>query len=262
MDAEKRQVPVGEERHTTPEPRHPDPEEWVADRLNPDDRPGIDPVLRTVGKQIKRLRELAGLTQPEFGRAIGYGADLVASVERGRRAPKPQFLAASERVLDARGVLDAVEDEVSQARFPARFRDFARWEKEAVSLYSYAALTVPGLLQTEAYARALMRDYCPPLADEVVEDRVAARMERRAIFESQRAVVTGFVLEEAVLRRPVGGAEVMREQLRWIRGMSGLRNVSVQVMPTSRWKHHGIYGSITLLDTRDGVWSCTRSRRG
>src|SRR5690242_18085700 len=88
----------------------------------------VDPLLRAVGKQIKRLRENAGLTQVQFGKMIGYGVDQVSAVERGRRAAKPQFMDAAERVLNAGGVLKAVQDDVDRTRLPARFRDFAKWE--------------------------------------------------------------------------------------------------------------------------------------
>ncbi|MDB1089936.1 helix-turn-helix transcriptional regulator [Streptomyces sp. ACA25] len=218
----------------------------------PEDSEGAEPVLRAVGKQIKVLREQTGLTQLEFGRRIGYGVDQVSSVERGRRAPKPQFIDAAERVLGARGVLKVVKEDVDTARFPARFRDFAIWEKDAVSLHSYEPLIVPGLLQSMAYARALISGHCPPLDDDKVEDRVAARMDRQAIFESRKGVVTGFVIEEAVLRRPVGGPAVMKEQLEKLARMAGRRNVSLQVMPTARWEHDGVLGAITLLERRNG----------
>jgi transcriptional regulator with XRE-family HTH domain len=212
----------------------------------------VDPVLRVVGKQIKVLREQAGLTQPEFGRRIGYGIDMVSSVERGKRPPREQFIDGAERELDGRGIFHAVREDVEQARLPARFRDFARWEKDAVSFHSYAPLTIPGLLQTESYARALISGHCPPLDDGTIEDRVTARMERRDLFRSESALILGFVIEEAVLRRPVGGSDVMREQLGRLLEMSGLRNVSIQVMPTARWQHNGLLGPITLLETADG----------
>jgi transcriptional regulator with XRE-family HTH domain len=211
----------------------------------------VDPLLKAVGTQIKFLRDRAGLTQAEFGDQIGYGIDLVSSVERGRRPPKSQFIAGAERVLDAGGVLAAIEDIVDQARLPARFRDFAAWEKNAESFQSYDPFRVPGLLQSRPYIEALMSQHCPPLDDETVEDRVAARLERQEIFDRSPAVVLGFVIEEAALRRPVGGPSVMKEQLNLLLERSALRNVSVQVMPMERWQFSPL-GSLVLLETRDG----------
>lgn len=143
----------------------------------------VDPLLKAIGKQIKFLRERAGLTQTELGERIGYSKDLVASVERGRRPPKPPLIDGAERVLNAGGLLKAVEGDVERARLPAGFRDFALWEKEAVSIYAYEPLTIPGLLQTEDFARALVGGHCPPLSEATVEDRVTARLGRQSILE-------------------------------------------------------------------------------
>lgn len=212
----------------------------------------VDPLLKAIGKQIKYLRERAGLTQAELGERIGYCKDQVASVERGRRPPKPPFIDGAERVLEAGGLLAAVRDDVERARLPARFRDFALWEKDAESIYAYEPLLVPGLLQSEGYARALVSGHCPPLSDETVDDLVAARLARQVIFENRPDLVLGFVIEEAVLRRPVGGPRVMKDQLLGVLERAQLRNVSVQVMPTQRWRHNGFLGPITLLETEDG----------
>ncbi|MCH6162997.1 helix-turn-helix domain-containing protein [Streptomyces marispadix] len=210
-----------------------------------------DPLLKAVGTQIKYLRDKAGLTQAEFGGQIGYGVDQVSSVERGRRPPKPQFITGAERVLDAGGMLAAIEDIVDQARLPARFRDFAKWERDAESFHSYSPFRVPGLLQTKPYIEALMSQNCPPLNDGTVEDRVAARLERQEIFDRSPAVVLGFVIEEAALRRPVGGPSVMKEQLNLLLERSALRHVSIQVMPMERWQFSPL-GPLVLLETRDG----------
>src|SRR5689334_11339304 len=83
-------------------------------------------VIRTVGKQVKLWRERAGLRQAELGAAIGYGEDLVSSVERGRRIPRPEFLAKADEVLGAGGILEALADDVARARYPKKVRDLAR----------------------------------------------------------------------------------------------------------------------------------------
>ncbi|RAJ58933.1 helix-turn-helix protein [Streptomyces sp. Amel2xB2] len=227
-------------------------EDGHAEQRTDDDGEAVDPLLKAIGKQIKLLRDRAGLTQAELGRRIGYSMDLVASVERGRRPPKPPFIDGAERELDAGGLLKAIEGDVERARLPARFRDFALLEKDAVSLYSYEPLTIPGLLQTADYTRSLMSNHCPPLSDELIEDRAAARLERQKTFSDNPTVVMGFVIEEAALRRPVGGPGVMKEQLHQLLDRAALRNVSIQVMPTASWQHNGSIGPLTLLQTADG----------
>ena len=98
---------------------------------------GSGAFLKCFGRQLKLLRERAELTQAELGAHIGYGADQVASVERGRRIPKPEMIEAADRVLDAGGLLSAMKEEVARARYPAFFRDAARLEAEAVELHAY-----------------------------------------------------------------------------------------------------------------------------
>lgn len=221
------------------------------DKNNEDDSP-IDRLLTAVGKQIKWLRQQAGWTQEELGRRIGYGVDQVSAVERGRRTPKPEFIDGVERELNAGGMFDAIRDELEQARLPKRFRDMAEWEKQAISLYTYEPQLIPGLLQTEAYARCLIESRCPPLSESLVEDRLTSRMERQDKCYSRPSMVLGFVIEEAVLRRPFGGPEVMREQLHRLLEVAQRRNVSIQVMPTSKWQHSGVLGEILVLETKDG----------
>ncbi|WP_165986283.1 helix-turn-helix transcriptional regulator [Streptomyces sp. YIM 98790] len=212
---------------------------------------GSDPLLRAAGRIIKRLRENAGLTQAQFGSRIGYGAELVSSVERGVRIPQEAFLDGAERVLDAKGVLASMKEDLERVRFPARFRDFAKWEKDAISVYGYSPLLVPGLLQTEDYARAVIGGNCPPLDPETIEERVTGRIARQRLLDRRPPVVFGFVIEESVLRRPVGGRDVMRRQLAALLERGRQPHVSLQVMPTERWEHNGVLGSLTLLETRD-----------
>ncbi|HEV7629281.1 MAG TPA: Scr1 family TA system antitoxin-like transcriptional regulator, partial [Streptomyces sp.] len=111
--------------------------------------------LKCFGKQLKLLRERAELTQAELGSRIGYGADQVASVERGRRIPKPEMIEAADRELAAGGLLSAMKEEVARTRYPAFFRDAARLEAEAVEVDVYDTHIINGLLQTEDYARAV-----------------------------------------------------------------------------------------------------------
>jgi transcriptional regulator with XRE-family HTH domain len=214
----------------------------------------LDPVHKVLGKQIKHLREQAGLTQAEFGKQAGYGTDQVSSVERGRRPAKPPFIAAAEKFLDARGLLKVVEEDVDKARlrYPPFFREFARLETEAVELHEYATMVVPGLLQTEDYARALYRMRRPLLDEETVEQRVAERLERQKVFDRWPPPTLSFVVEEVVLHRPFGGAEVLRGQLRQLLSFGSMRHVELQVMPTSRTDHPGVAGPLILLEPEDG----------
>jgi len=209
-------------------------------------------VLRTVGKVVKMWRERKVLTQAELGTAIGYSEEQVSSVERGRRAPKPQFLEAADQVLDAGGMITGLKKDVEEARYPKKVRDLAKLEGEAVELCAYANSVVHGLLQTPEYAGALYGMRRPPFTEEMLEQLVAARIARQEIFDRQPAPVFSFVQEEVSLRRPLGGRMVMRKQLERMVEFGQRRNVEIQVMPTDREDHAGLDGSLQLLRLREG----------
>ncbi|GHF48249.1 hypothetical protein GCM10018783_17010 [Streptomyces griseosporeus] len=162
-------------------------------------------VLRVFGRQLKRLRVRAGLERPEFGSITGYSVSTIAAYEQGRRVPPPRFIDQADEVLDAGGVLLEMKEEVARAQYPAFFRDAARLEGEAVELHVYATKAVPGLLQCDEYARAVFTMWRPLLAQDVIEERVAARLARQEIFSRMPQPTISFVIEEAVLRRPLGG---------------------------------------------------------
>ncbi|MEU6537932.1 helix-turn-helix transcriptional regulator [Streptomyces sp. NPDC047000] len=217
----------------------------------PEDEPGSG-VVAAFGRQLKLLRLRAGLDRTEFGRLTGYAAQSIASFEQGRRIPSPSFIDRADEVLDAGGVLKALKEEVGRARYPAFFRDAARLEAGAVGLCVYAALAAPGLLQTEEYARAVFRMQRPVLDDDVIEHRLAARMVRQEIFTRRQSPLLSFIIEEVVLRKPIGGFAVLRGQLEQILLVGQNRNVEIQVMPTGREDHAGLGGPFNLIDTAEG----------
>ncbi|MFJ1648329.1 helix-turn-helix domain-containing protein [Streptomyces sp. NPDC088258] len=217
----------------------------------PEDEPGQG-VVTAFGQQLKLFRTRAGLERAEFGKLVGYAAQSIASFEQGRRIPTPRLIDQSDEVLDAGGVLKALKDEVARAQYPAFFRDAARLEASALALCVYAALAVPGLLQTEEYARAVFRMQRPLLDDAVIEQRLEARLARQQIFVRRPAPLLSFIIEEAVLRKPIGGREVLRGQLEHILLVGQERNVEIQVMPTDREDHAALDGPFNLIDAATG----------
>ncbi|MFJ3301640.1 helix-turn-helix domain-containing protein [Streptomyces sp. NPDC086549] len=209
-------------------------------------------MLHVFGRQLKLFRERAGLDRSELGALAGYSASTIASFEQGRRIPPPKFIDRVDEVLDAGGVLSAGKEEVARAQYPAFFRDAAKLEGEAVELHVYATHAVSGLLQTAEYARAVFTMRRPLLDEETVEQRVAARLARQDIFSRAPMPTISFVIEESVLRRPLGGWSVMRGQLEQMHLLGQRRNVEIQVMPTEREEHAGLAGPFTLIETRDG----------
>jgi transcriptional regulator with XRE-family HTH domain len=213
------------------------------------DETGAD-ILKCLGRQVKLFRERAQLTQAELGRRIGYGEDQVSSVEQGRRVPQPEFLDGADKVLGAFGVLAAAKDEVAKAGFPAFFRDVAKFETHAVEYHSYQNQVVSGLLQTEDYARAVLRMERPLVDEETIEQRVSARLARQELITRWPAPIMSFVLEEATLHRPYGGKEVLRGELEHLLRIGQMRNVEIQVMPTAAEDHAGTGGPLILLEPK------------
>ncbi|MFJ4426192.1 helix-turn-helix domain-containing protein [Streptomyces bobili] len=209
-------------------------------------------VLRTVGKVIKMCRERQGMTQAELGAAIRYSEEQVSSVERGRRAPKPAFLEAADKALEAGGLIAGLQKDVEEARYPKKVRDLKKLEAQAVEICAYANHHIHGLLQTPEYAEALYAMRRPTYTVEEIDRHVAARMARKSVFERVPTPLLSFVQEEVTLRRPLGGRMVLRRQLEHLLEIGTLRHVEIQVMPTDREDHAGMGGSLQLLKLMDG----------
>ncbi|UQA34478.1 helix-turn-helix transcriptional regulator [Streptomyces sp. HNA39] len=220
--------------------------------VDPDDESGAA-VVAAVGRQIKAWREAAGMRAAEFGAAMGYGEDLVYKVEGGRRIPRPEFMDRADDVLRAGGRLAAMKADIAEVRYPKKIRELAKMEAAAVELVAYSNSSVHGLLQTAEYARALFAMRQPAYPQQEIERAVAARLARQAILERQPSPTLGFVLEEVVLRRPLGGKMVLRDQLEHLLAVTELRNVTVQVMPMDLDEHAGIDGEIQVLKFKDGT---------
>ncbi|MBG0853199.1 helix-turn-helix domain-containing protein [Streptomyces spinoverrucosus] len=220
--------------------------------VDPDDEWGVA-VIATVGRQLKLRREAVGMRAAEFGRAIGYGEDLVYKVEGGKRIPRQEYLDRADEVLGAGGLVAATWEDVKKVRYPKKVRELGQLEGKAVEIGVYECNSVHGLLQTPGHARALMEAAQPPYSPDDVERMVAARLARQTVFDRDPAPSLHFVLEEAPVRRQVGGTMVWRQQLEHLLEVGRLNNVTLQVMPTNTDAHPGVDGKIELLKFPDGT---------
>lgn len=215
------------------------------------DGPGAG-ILGVFGRQLKRFREWAEHDRAAFGAMTGYSASTIASYEQGRRVPQPAFIDQADELLGARGVLKEMKEEVARAQFPAFFRGAAKLEREAVELHGYDTHVVKGLMQTEEYARAVFQMWRPLLDEDVIEERVAARVARQEIFSRRPAPNMSFVIEEAALHKRIGNDRIWRGQLEQLLLIGQHRHVEIQVMPLSRGEHAGLAGPFTLMESKDG----------
>lgn len=220
--------------------------------VDPDDEWGVA-VVETVGRQLKLRREAAGMRAADFGRALGYGEDIVYKIEGGKRIPRPEYLVKADEVLDADGLISAMNEDLEKVRYPKKVRAIAMMESKAVELQLYDPLNIHGLLQTPEYARALLMMRRPAYTASEVERFFAARVARKSVFERDPAPELGFVVEEWTLRRPLGGKAMLRSQLEHLLETGQLRGVELQVMPMDREEHAGVDGSIEVLKFADGT---------
>ncbi|MFE8921157.1 helix-turn-helix domain-containing protein [Streptomyces rochei] len=220
--------------------------------VDPDDEWGVA-VIATVGRQLKLRREAVGMRAADFGEAVGYGEDLVYKVEGGKRIPRQEYLDRADEVLGAGGLIAATWEDVKKVRYPKKVRELGKLEAKAVEIGIYECNSVHGLLQTQDHARALMEAAQPPYSSSDVERMVAARVARQTVLERDPAPSIHFVLEEAPLRRPVGGTMVWQRQLERLLEVGRLNHVTLQVMPTHTDAHPGVDGKIELLKFPDGT---------
>ncbi|MFJ2723042.1 helix-turn-helix domain-containing protein [Streptomyces sp. NPDC087437] len=216
-----------------------------------DEGPDLPGVWAAYGVLLQFLRKRSGLNQQQLGDAIGYSLEQVASVEQGRRPAKAAFTVAADRVLEAGGVLEALQEQVDRAKLPRFFRNFALIEAEAVSRFDYEPLLVPGLLQTEEYVRAVYAGHRPRWEPDAVENHTEARLNRQKILTRTPAVDLSFVIAQEALTNSVGGREVMRNQLHHLLTVGELDNVQIQIMPPARGFHLGLNGAFVVVETME-----------
>ncbi|MEE1805366.1 helix-turn-helix domain-containing protein [Streptomyces sp. BE133] len=207
--------------------------------------------LRTFGAVVQALREHAGLSRVDFGARVRFSKHTVESVELGQRLPDESFVERAEEALGNTGALRKAAGHLTrgEAGLAVWFRRWARLEKVAVSLCTYECRLVPGLLQSEGYARAVFDNSIPPLSDEQLEAQVVARMERQKMLYERPNVPFSFIVEEHLFRRRLGGREVTRGLLDHVLELTAPRNVTLQVMPLDAEFHACLDGPVQLLET-------------
>ncbi|MFG2141348.1 Scr1 family TA system antitoxin-like transcriptional regulator [Streptomyces sp. NPDC048650] len=221
--------------------------------------------LRTFGAVYQAFRESRGFTQESLAPEIQYSSDYIGSVEQGRMLPSKKFIDRSEEVLEALGVLQKAATRLSKQRGLASwFKAWAGLEEHAITLYTYECRLVPGLLQTEAYARTLFTHQLPPLNTDQIEVQWASRAERQRLLRERPNTAYSFLLEEHLFLRRTGGAEVTRGLIDHVLALAEQPNIELQIMPVVRETHAGLDGPMRLLETPENQWLayCEAQRGG
>jgi transcriptional regulator with XRE-family HTH domain len=218
---------------------------------------------RKLGAELRALRTSAGLTSGEAARLVGWHQSKVSRIETGASGVKPDDV---RLLLDAYAVGDAhlrelllvlagSDENVGRHHWwhayrgvlPPTYRDFISLESQASAMRTLETSVVPGLLQTPEYARAVTRAAVDGLDGERLDALVEVRLARQDILRAQPPLELSAVLDEAVLRREIGGPEVMTRQLQRLLEAARLPQVRLQVLPFTAGAHVGITGPFVIF---------------
>lgn len=204
--------------------------------------------LAAFASQLRSWRLQMSWTQVEMGSKMGYSASLVSGIETMDKAPTADFAARCDEVLNTPGTFATLQELVAREAYPAFFAPVIPFEREAVRIHGWELGAVPGLLQTENYARTLIRSGRPMDSSDEIDRIVAERLERQEILTNQNPPMLWYVLDESVLRHVVGGPAVMRRQLDRLLEAAETPGIVVQTLPFSADNHAGADGPISVYD--------------
>jgi transcriptional regulator with XRE-family HTH domain len=215
--------------------------------------------LRRLAAELRQLRSSAGMTQDEVGERTGINVATLYRIERARVRPQTRTL---RTLLDLYGADEQQQADLIallrdarqrgwlhayQSELPEQYTTYIGFEGEARSVWNYESLFIPGLLQTEDYARAVIRAVLPWASRDEVERRVEVRMERQDVLRNDNPLELWVIVDEAALRRQVGGQPVMHAQLGHLIEAADLPNVTFQVIPFDVGAHAGMPGSFVFM---------------
>jgi DNA-binding XRE family transcriptional regulator len=222
----------------------------------PDVTAGMSP-LRVFGAELRYYRTRAGLSQEQLGERLHFSGDLIGKIENGQRTPTEQFAAACDALpeLATGGALTRLRTHLGEAlklrAYPGWFQNWPDKEASATTLRSFELAFVPGLLQTEDYARTMLQARVMLTSDEL-DELVAARMARQVVLTRDRPPMLWAMIDEGVLRRPVANPRIMRDQLGALAAAADQPNVVLQVVPLAAGAYDGLMGPFVLADFDDG----------
>lgn len=211
-----------------------------------------DSPLVMFAEELKAHRELAGFSQVQLADLMAYSPSLVAKIETCGQVPSHDFAEACDQALKAPGTFTRMQRQCTKVAYPGWFWPYLDREAEATVLRSWQPLVVDGLLQTGDYARAILRAARPRDSDTVIDQQVSARLDRQAILARDDPPDLWVILDEGVLRRPVGERGVMAAQLAHLLEAARQPKITVQVVPTTAGAHAGLLGPFVIAGFEDG----------
>jgi transcriptional regulator with XRE-family HTH domain len=209
-----------------------------------------DPRIK-YGEELRIRREAAGLTQAALGEMVILSPSMIAHIEAGRRKPSLDDAKRLDLVLRTDGFFVRFLPTLEGKRFAEHFNEAAEAEARAIAIHEYAVSLVPGLLQTDCYARALFRAQHANYVPEEVDKLVVNRLARAEILRTPDRPAVWVILNENVLRAVVGGPAVMARQLRHIVELARAGRILVQVVPHAAGAHATMMSMMSLMRFED-----------
>ncbi|MET9290456.1 helix-turn-helix transcriptional regulator [Streptomyces sp. NPDC003077] len=204
----------------------------------------------TYGSWLRAQREAAGMTQQELADAARMSRSHIAHIEAGRRLPSKEDARRLDKVLNTGDVLSSFlpDDGVVVADY---FETARNLEQQAIAIHEFALSFVPGILQTERYARAVLGSAFPPRSEKECDRAVVTRLGRSKVLADPKMPVVCALLDEAILRRPIGGPGIMAEQLTHLADLGQSGRVRVHVLPFSVGHHPLLQSTLSLMRFED-----------
>ncbi|QVQ50678.1 helix-turn-helix domain-containing protein [Spiractinospora alimapuensis] len=210
-----------------------------------------NPALWRFGAELTRLRNLAEMSQRTLAYSVHVSPQQVGAVERGERYPSRAFAQAADRVLGGEGVLVEIWPQLHGGAPPEALRELVKAEPVATMVREYNPLLVPGLVQTENYAGTILRAGNPLLGEEELTKLISARTRRRSLLNSTGSPIVWLIVDEVVIKRPVGPPETVYEQIGLLLDLIEQRRIRFQVVPFSTRHHPGLSGPFKILSFND-----------
>ncbi|MGW3654413.1 helix-turn-helix domain-containing protein [Streptomyces sp. NPDC005151] len=204
-----------------------------------------------LGAELRHRRDKAGLSQEEIGLPLFVSGSFIGQLESGTRRMQVDQAQKFDEILHADGFFVRNCVALKKSKYPDHFAEAADAEAVAKTIKEYAPQLIPGLLQTEAYARAVFRGGLPTASENVIDDLTTVRLDRAHLLSDPTTPLVWAVLDEAVLRREVGGPAVMAEALRHILKLAREHRIIAQVLPHSAGAHMAMEGPLKLMSFED-----------
>ena len=199
--------------------------------------------------EMRRKREKAGLSMDQVGDQLGYSRQQIGNFEAGQAAPNAALAKGLDRLYGTDGIFAELWHLIESDVVPIWFRDFPGLERQAVDMRIFESQVITGLLQTEDYARELLRATQP---SGQIDEQVAARMARQEILTGDDHPWLWVVLDEPVIHRVVGSRSIMKAQFERLLEATEHPKMSIRVLPITCGAHAGLDGSFILLKMDDG----------